>query len=189
MQAHGPRNFLATDASALSCSPTGSIDRGSGSVCEADRRLRDDVRGHCPKLPVEGYMPPNSTQSKIRHEAHEPLVLVILVVAVEQRRSRIVGDEVDLDRAEPRHVDSIFHHPGCGLVADLGELERVAMQMDGMIVAALVAHREAVALSALRSEQWIGSGPGLTVDGPAIVAAAAARYFLEDKFETFVGRG
>jgi hypothetical protein len=66
-------------------------------------------------------------RSEVCHQAHESLVLMILVMAVEQRRSRIVGDEVDLDRAIPRHVDSIFHYAGCSLVADLGDLERVAM--------------------------------------------------------------
>jgi hypothetical protein len=49
-------------------------------------------------------------------------------------------------------------------------VQGVAMQMDGVIVAALVAHGEAVALPALGGEQWIGSGPGSPVDGPAIIA-------------------
>jgi hypothetical protein len=51
--------------------------------------------------------------SQIRHHTHEPLILMILVVAVKQRQSRIVGHEIDLDRAESRHIDRIFHH-ACG---------------------------------------------------------------------------
>src|SRR6266511_2506375 len=90
---------------------------------------------------------------EICHQAHEPLVLVILMVAVEQRRPRVIRNEIDLDRAEARHVDGIFQHAGGRLVADLGDLEGVAMQMDGVVVAALVGHREAIALSGLSSEQ------------------------------------
>ena len=45
--------------------------------------------------------------------------------------------------------------------------------MYGVIVAALVAHREAVTLPPLGSEERIGSGPGLAVDRPAIIPTAA----------------
>src|SRR3954447_25110856 len=31
----------------------------------------------------------------IRHQAHETLILVVLMMAVQQRRARIIGDEVD----------------------------------------------------------------------------------------------
>ena len=47
---------------------------------------------------------------KISHHPHESFILMILVVAVKQRQSRIVGDKIDLDRAESRHVDGVFHH-------------------------------------------------------------------------------
>jgi hypothetical protein len=35
--------------------------------------------------------------SQIRHQAHEPFVLVILMMTMEQSRAWIVGDEIDLD--------------------------------------------------------------------------------------------
>jgi hypothetical protein len=38
--------------------------------------------------------------SQVCHQAHEAFVLVILMMAVEQRKSRIVGDEIDLDGAK-----------------------------------------------------------------------------------------
>ena len=126
--------------------------------------------------------------SQIRHHTHEPLILMILVVAVKQRQSRIVGHEIDLDRAESRHIDRIFHH-ACGrLVANLGHLERVTMQVDRMVVAALVGHRETIAFSGLSGEQRIGIRPGFSVDSPAVVAAAAARHFLKQKIEPFIGK-
>jgi hypothetical protein len=110
------------------------------------------------------------------------------MVTVEQRRPGIVGDEIDLDRAEPRHVDGIFHHARRRLVAHLGDLEAVTMQMDRVVVAALVGHGEAIALALLGREQRVGRGPGLAVDGPAVVAAPASRHFLEDQIEPFIRR-
>src|ERR1700730_13046713 len=101
------------------------------------------------------------------------------MMTVEQRRSGIVGDEINLDRAEPRHVDRVFHHTRGRLVAYLGQLEGVTMQVDGVIVTTLVGHGQAIALSGFGREQRIGSWPGLTVDRPAVIAAAAARHFLE----------
>ena len=78
--------------------------------------------------------------SQIGHQTHEAFVLVILVVAMEQRRPGIIGDEIDLDRTEARHVDRILHHARGRLVAHLGDLEGMTMQMDGVVVAALVGH-------------------------------------------------
>ena len=46
----------------------------------------------------------------VGHQAHETFILVILMMAVQQCWPWIVGDEVDLDRAEPRHIDRVFHH-------------------------------------------------------------------------------
>src|SRR5437660_10764156 len=110
------------------------------------------------------------------------------MMAVEQRGSWIVGDEIDLDRAEPRHVDRVLHHARGRLVTHLGHFEGVTMQMDGVVVAALVAHGEAIALAALGGEQRIGGGPGLAVAGPTGVSAAAARQFLEYEIEPLVRR-
>ena len=42
---------------------------------------------------------------------------MILMITMQQRRSRIIGDEIDLHGAEARHVDRIRHHPRGRLVA------------------------------------------------------------------------
>ena len=46
-----------------------------------------------------------------------PAILMILVMTVEQRRSWIIGDEIDLDCAVPGHIDRVFHHARGRLVA------------------------------------------------------------------------
>jgi hypothetical protein len=60
---------------------------------------------------------------EIGHQAHEALVLMVLVMAVQQAGPRIVGDEIDLKAAHPRQVDRILHHAGSHLVADTRDLE------------------------------------------------------------------
>ena len=60
------------------------------------------------------------------------------------------------------------------------------VQVDRVVVAALVAQRQAIALADLGGEQRIGGRPGFSVDGPAVIAAMAARHFFEDQIETFV---
>jgi hypothetical protein len=50
--------------------------------------------------------------SQIGDQPQEAFILMILVMAVYQRGARIVGDEINLDAAHPRHVDRILHHTG-----------------------------------------------------------------------------
>ena len=95
----------------------------------------------------------------VGHQTHETFVLVILVMAVQQRRPWIVGDEIDLYRTKASHIDRVLHYACRGFVAELGNLERVPMQMDRMVVAAFVGHDKAVALSSLRREQRICCRP------------------------------
>jgi hypothetical protein len=52
---------------------------------------------------------------------------VILMMTVKQCRARIGGDEIDLDGAESRHIDGIFHHARGRLFAYLGDLEGVTI--------------------------------------------------------------
>src|SRR5215475_550401 len=110
-------------------------------------------------------------------------------MAMEQRRTRIVGDEIDLRGAETSHVDGVLHHAGGRLVTYLGHLERMPVQVNRMIVTAPIGHGEAITLSRLDIEQPAGVRPGLAIERPAIVAAAAARHLLEQELETFVRGG
>src|ERR1700729_3241296 len=111
------------------------------------------------------------------------------MMTMEQRRAWIVGDEVDLNSAESRHVDRILDYACGGLFAHLGNLKAVTMDVNGVVITTLVGHRQAIVLSRLRGEQRIGIRPGLAVDRPAIVAPVATRHFLEEQIETFVGQG
>ena len=89
---------------------------------------------------------------RIRHRAHEAFVLMILMMTVELRRSRIVGDEIDLDRTEPRQLIVFFITPSVALSPILVTSKGVTMQVDGMVVAASVGHHAAIALPSLGRE-------------------------------------
>src|SRR5262245_15369396 len=117
------------------------------------------------------------------HQAHESFVLMVLVMAMKQRRARVVGDEIELHGAEARHVDGVLHDARGRLVAHLGDLEAVTMQVNRMVVAALVGHGQPVALAGLGAVQRIGVGPGLAVEGPAVVTAASARHLFESELD------
>src|SRR5689334_15549598 len=73
---------------------------------------------------------------------------MVLMMAMQQRIPGIVGNEIDLDAAEPGHVDRVFHQTRSRLIAALRDFERMAMQVDRVIIAALVGHHEAIALAA-----------------------------------------
>ena len=77
---------------------------------------------------------------------------MILMVAMKQCRTWIVGHKIDLDSAEPRHVNGILHHTRGRLLAHLGNFKGMTVQMNGMVVAALVAHDEPIALADLGRE-------------------------------------
>ena len=48
---------------------------------------------------------------------------MILVMAVQQRWTGIIGNEIDPDAAIAGHVDRVLHHARGRLVVDLGQLE------------------------------------------------------------------
>jgi len=76
--------------------------------------------------------------SSIGNEPGEALVHVILVMAVEERRSGVVRDEIDLRSRVSRHADRVLDDAGGRLVADLRDLEGVTVQMNGVFVATAV---------------------------------------------------
>ena len=77
---------------------------------------------------------------------------MVLMVAMEQRRARVISHEVDFRRRKSNHVERVFHQPRCRLVADFGYLEGVPVQVNGARVAAVVGHHEAVPLASLDRE-------------------------------------
>jgi hypothetical protein len=42
-------------------------------------------------------------------QAHETFILMILMMAMEQRQAGVIGNEVDLCGREPNHVQSVLH--------------------------------------------------------------------------------
>ena len=86
---------------------------------------------------------------EIFDQPHETFILMVLMVAMKQRWTRVVGDEIDFRSRESNHVERVFHQPRCRLVADLGHLEGMPVQVDGVRVAAVVFHDEAVSLAPL----------------------------------------
>src|SRR3954465_9511087 len=134
----------------------------------------------CPSLTQLSNRATPASISQIGHQAHKALVLVILMMAMEQCGPRMVGDEVNLDGAESRHIDRILDDAGSSLFTYFCDLKAVAMHVDGMVVTTLVGHRQAIAFSGLGGEQRIGIRPGFSVDRPTIVATTAARHFFKD---------
>jgi hypothetical protein len=78
---------------------------------------------------------------------------MVLVMAVQQRGPRISCNEIDLDAAEARHIDSVFHKARRFLVADLGDLEGVLMRVYRMVVSALVREGKTITFADLGREQ------------------------------------
>ena len=126
--------------------------------------------------------------SRVANEAGEALVHMILVVAVEKGRAGIVGDEGAVRGRKARQADRVLDEAGGRLVADLDEFETVAVEMDGMSIAALVVENEPVAPAAFDNEQRARIRPRFSIDRPAIVAAAAAWNLLEFQGDRLVRR-
>ncbi len=67
-----------------------------------------------------------------------------------------------------RHdVDDVFHQPAQILFANLRYFERVAMQMERVLIAAAVAEDEAISLARMHHER-LDVGPRFVVDRPRI---------------------
>ena len=77
------------------------------------------------------------------------------MVAMEERRARVISDKFDLRRREADDIQRVLHHPRCRLVADLSHLEGVPVQVDRVRVAALVGYYEPIPLAPLDREQRI----------------------------------
>ena len=83
----------------------------------------------------------------VSDKPHKAFVLMILVMAVKERRARVVGYKIDLHGAETCHVDGILHDACRFLVANFGDLKCMSVQVNWVIVAALVGHGEPVSLA------------------------------------------
>src|SRR5207237_1496839 len=115
----------------------------------------------------------DSPNSHILEQPHDAVVHVPRLVAVEKRRSRIVGDDVHVDRTEAGDNNRVLHDTCSRPPIHAHELELVAMQMHWMRIVRFVPEREAVAAAGVDWE-WRALVVLRAVDCPAIESMRAA---------------
>ena len=49
--------------------------------------------------------------SGVMDQAHKAFILMILMMAMEQRQTGVIGNEVDICGREPNHVERVLHQP------------------------------------------------------------------------------
>ena len=119
--------------------------------------------------------------SGVVEKHHEAFVHVVLLVAVEQSVSGIVGCELDVDFGFGFDEHYIFNHAANVLALwKAAQFETVPVQVDGVIVAAGVLELEPIAL-AMNERSGAGCGPGFAVDHPVVGRAVSGEPGFEDE--------
>ncbi len=90
----------------------------------------------------------------VLHQGHESVVHVQLHVAVEQAGARVVSHKLHLHLLPGGNRDHVLHDASRRLARDFYQFERMAMQVDRMVVVALIIEDQAVAMVA---RTWMGS--------------------------------
>ena len=85
--------------------------------------------------------------SCVVEQKHEAKIHVQLLMAMEQRQSRMIGNEIKFHFLKAADHDHILNDAGCRLASYAHELEAVAVQMQGMDVVAGVTEFKTVAAS------------------------------------------
>ena len=85
----------------------------------------------------------------IVEEGHETEVHVQLLVAVEESKPGIVGNEVNLQLLIAAQHHHVLYYTGGFPPREIGKLKAVAMKMDWMDVVTRVAHPNAIAFALL----------------------------------------
>ena len=70
-------------------------------------------------------------------------------MAVPERIAWIVRREIDFDRIQRHHIDHILLQSADLLLADTGNLKRMPVQMNGMLIPAAIAQDKSVAFAPL----------------------------------------
>jgi len=118
------------------------------------------------------------TTLRVLNQCLESEIHVQLHVAMEQRQSGMIRDEINLGIAESSDVHDIFHHTCRCFAADIDDLKIVPVEVERVAVAGLVVKDHAIAFAGL-DHQRIGVRPRFPVDGPAIERYSLSRNFLE----------
>ena len=85
-------------------------------------------------------------------QRHEPEVHVQLLVTVEESKTGMIGDEVNLQLLIAAQHDHILHDARGFCSCEVSELKAVAMEMNRMNVVTGVAHPKAIAFVLLQME-------------------------------------
>ena len=125
---------------------------------------------------------------RVLEKRHEPEIHVKLLVTVEQRQSRIVGNEIEFDFLEAVQHYNILHHARRRLAANAHEFEAVPVQVQRMNVVGGIAKLEPVAAPLVHSvDRFHGfHREGLAVKQPLIEATERAVILDDREFYGFV---
>ena len=85
-------------------------------------------------------------------QRHEPEVHVQLLVTVEESKTGMIGNEVNLQLLVAPQHDDILHDARGFRSCEISELKAVAMEMNRMNVVTGVAHPKAIAFTLLQME-------------------------------------
>src|SRR5215467_4748980 len=111
---------------------------------------------------------------QVIEESHETKIHVQLLVAVEERQTRIVSHEFDFRFLVAAEHDHVLENSGGWFPCQTFQFETMAMQMHGMNVVARVTHVQAVAFPLFqmkaRGNDSLRHRMGDTIDSPAIEA-------------------
>src|SRR5262249_44442616 len=92
-----------------------------------------------------------SCSSCVVEQEHEAKIHVQLLMAMEQRQSRMIGNEIKFDFLKAADHDHILNDAGCRLAAHAHKLETVAVEMQRMGVVAGIGGFKAVAATFVHS--------------------------------------
>src|ERR1700733_7713042 len=85
-------------------------------------------------------------RSSVAKQCHETKVHVLLHMAVKQRQSRLVSDQIHCSASKCGNNHRVLLNAGSGLAVELDELEQVPVHVQGMgIVGAIVKHQPVAA--------------------------------------------
>src|SRR3990167_3771285 len=128
---------------------------------------------------------------RIAEQRHETVVHVQLLMAVEQRVAAIIGDEIEAQFLVAPEHDHVLENARGWLAVYLGQLETVAMQMQGVNVVAGVTESQPIAspLSQRVNRSILHHGEGLAVHRPLVESVECGIVFLYEEIHRLVRRG
>jgi len=111
-------------------------------------------------------------------------------MAVEESFAGVVGEELDFDGGVGWDKNDILVDAGDFSGAfDAAKFEGVAMEMDGVVVHALVVHDEAIALAGAEARELVWCGVlrvAEAIDEPLLFVSVAMKFSLEDEVDTLI---